>query len=170
VFDSLSRHVVMWGSASVYPFERFNEASKRVLTLTQEEAERAHSGHIGTEHMLLGLLRERDTVAGEVLSRLSVDIVAARTMIQRVLIDNERGGIQRMVPTSRVKMVIEIAFKEARETGDDFVGTEHLLFGLLVDGECVAAHVLMDLGASLDKVRAEIDSVRKGGTIVEMDT
>jgi ATP-dependent Clp protease ATP-binding subunit ClpC len=74
----------------VYPFERFNEATKRALTLAQEEAERAHHSYIGTEHVLLGLLRERDTVTGEVLHHLSVDIADARRIIHTTLGANER--------------------------------------------------------------------------------
>jgi ATP-dependent Clp protease ATP-binding subunit ClpA len=151
----------------VYPFERFNEAAKRVLTLAQEEAERAHHGHIGTEHLLIALLRERDTVAGEVLHRLGVDISGARKIVDKTLGARRRINIQQIVPTSRVKQVIEISFTEAREMGDVSVGTEHLLLGLLVEGEGIAAHVLEDLGASLENVRTEIESVRKADTIVE---
>ena len=146
----------------MYPFERFTEATKRVLKLAQEETERAHNSFIGTEHLLLALLRERDTVASEVLRRLGVDIADAREII-----GTTGGANERIIPTWRVKNVIEISFKEARGMGDGFVGTEHLLLGLLVEGEGVAAHVLKDLGASLDKVRTEIDTVRRAGTIVE---
>jgi ATP-dependent Clp protease ATP-binding subunit ClpA len=146
----------------VYPFERFTEASKRVLKLAQEETERTHNSFIGTEHLLLALLRERDTVAGEALRRLCVDIADAREII-----GTTGAASERIIPTWRVKNVIEMSFKEARVMGDGFVGTEHLLLGLLVEGEGIAAHVLQDLGASLDKVRTEIDAVRKAGTIVE---
>lgn len=151
----------------MYPFERFTEATKRVLTLAQEESERAHNSFIGTEHLLLALLRERGTVAGEVLSRLGVDITDARNIIGAASGASERIVIQHIIPTSRVKNVIEISFKEARGMGDGYVGTEHILLGLLVEGEGIAAHVLQDLGASLDKVRSEIDAVRKAGVIVE---
>ena len=151
----------------MYPFERFTEATKRVLTLAQQEAERAHNSFIGTEHLLLALLRERDTVAGEVLRRQGVDIANARNIIGATRGASERIVIQQIIPTSRVKNVIEISFKEARGMGDGYVGTEHLLLGLLVEGEDIAAHVLEDLGASLDKVRTEIDAVRKAGTFVE---
>ena len=151
----------------MYPFKRFNEATKRVLTLAQEEAERARHGHIGTEHLLLALLRERDTVAGEVVSRLGIDIADALKIIDTTLGSRRRIIVQQIVPTSRVKQVIEISFKEAREMGDVSVGTEHLLLGLVVEGEGIAAHVLEDLGASLETIRTEIDSVRKAGTTVE---
>lgn len=151
----------------MYPFERFNEATKRVLTLAQEEAERAHHSYIGTEHLLLGLLRERDTVASVVLDRIKVDIADVRRMVDMILAADERIVIQQIIPTSRVKTVIEISFTEARRMGDGFVGTEHILLGLLIEGEGIGAHVLNDLGANLENVKAEIDFVRKAGTIVE---
>jgi ATP-dependent Clp protease ATP-binding subunit ClpA len=151
----------------VYPFERFTEATKRVLTLAQEEAERAHHSYIGTEHILLGLLRERDTVASVALDRINVDIADVRRTIDTILGAHERIVIQQIIPTSRVKTIIEISFAEARRMGDDFVGTEHLLLGLLIEGEGVGAHVLNDLGANLENVKAEIDVVRKARTIVE---
>ena len=151
----------------MYPFERFTEATKRVLTLAQEEAERAHHSYIGTEHILLGLLRERDTVASVALDRINVDIAVVRRSIDTILGAHERIVIQQIIPTSRVKTIIEISFTEARRMGDDFVGTEHLLLGLLIEGEGIGAHVLNDLGANLENVKAEIDAVRKARTIVE---
>jgi ATP-dependent Clp protease ATP-binding subunit ClpA len=151
----------------VYPFERFTEATKRVLTLAQEEAERGHHSYIGTEHILLGLLREPDTVASVVLARLKIDIADVRLAIDTVLGAHERIVIQQIIPTSRVKTIIEISFTEARRMGDDFVGTEHLLLGLLIEGEGIGAHVLNDLGANLENVKAEIDVVRKARAIVE---
>ena len=151
----------------MYPFERFTEATKRVLTLAQEEAERANHSYIGTEHILLGLLRERDTVASVALDRINVDIAVVRRSIDTILGAHERIVIQQIIPTSRVKTIIEISFTEARRMGDDFVGTEHLLLGLLIEGEGIGAHVLNDLGANLENVKAEIDVVRKARTIVE---
>jgi ATP-dependent Clp protease ATP-binding subunit ClpA len=154
----------------VYPFERFTETSKRVLTLAQEEAVSSRHSYIGTEHILLGLLRVPESVAGVVLDRLNVDLVAVRGMIATVLGANERIVIQQIIPTSRVKKIIELSFVEARRMSDNFVGTEHLLLGILIEGEGIAAHVLQDLGANLENVTAEIDAVRKGGTIVETES
>lgn len=151
----------------MYPFERFNEATKRVLTLAQEEAERSHHSYIGTEHILLGLLRERDTVASTVLDRIKVDIADVRRSIDTILGAHERIVIQHIIPTSRVKTIIEISFSEARRMGDSFVGTEHILLGLLIEGEGIGAHVLNDHGANLENVRVEIDVVRKARKIVE---
>jgi ATP-dependent Clp protease ATP-binding subunit ClpC len=141
----------------LYPFERFTERAKKVLTLAQEEAERSHHSYIGTEHLLLGLLREGEGLAAKVLNNLGVEINKVRATIESVLGRNERIIIQQIIPTSRVKKVIEISFEEARRMGNNYVGTEHLLLGLLIEGDGIAAHVLEDLGASLDKVRAEID-------------
>ena len=150
----------------MYPFERFTEASKRVLTLPQEEAERSHLSYIGTEH-ILGLLRERDTIASVALDRINVDIADVRRRIDTILGAHQRIDIHQIIPTSRVTTIIEISFTEARRMGDDFVGTEHLLLGLLIEGEGIGAHVLNDLGANLENVKAEIDVVRKARTIVE---
>jgi ATP-dependent Clp protease ATP-binding subunit ClpC len=141
----------------LYPFERFTERAKKVLTLAQEEAERSHHSYIGTEHLLLGLLREGEGLAAKVLNNLGVEINKVRSTIESVLGRNERIIIQQIIPTSRVKKVIEISFEEARRMGNNYVGTEHLLLGLLIEGEGIAAHVLEDLGANLEKVRAEID-------------
>ena len=141
----------------MYPFERFTERAKKVLTLAQEEAERSHHSYIGTEHLLLGLLREGEGLAAKVLNNLGVEINKVRATIESVLGRNERIIIQQIIPTSRVKKVIEISFEEARRMGNNYVGTEHLLLGLLIEGEGIAAHVLEDLGANLEKVRGEID-------------
>src|SRR4030081_254409 len=142
---------------TLYPFERFTERAKKVLTLAQEEAERSHHSYIGTEHLLLGLLREGEGLAAKVLNNLGVEINKVRATIESVLGRNERIIIQQIIPTSRVKKVIEISFEEARRMGNNYVGTEHLLLGLLIEGEGIAAHVLEDLGANLEKVRGEID-------------
>ena len=145
--------------AVLYPFERFTERAKKVLTLAQEEAERSHHSYIGTEHLLLGLLREGEGLAAKVLNNLGVEINKVRSTIELVLGRNERIIIQQIIPTSRVKKVIEISFEEARRMGNNYVGTEHLLLGLLIEGEGIAAHVLEDLGANLEKVRGEIDKL-----------
>ena len=153
----------------MYPFERFTERAKKVLTLAQEEAERSHHSYIGTEHLLLGLLREGEGLAAKVLNNLGVEIGKVRQTIESVLGRNERIIIQQIIPTSRVKKVIEISFEEARRMGHNYVGTEHLLLGLLIEGEGIAAHVLEDLGASLDKVRAEIERLLHDSTVEDAE-
>jgi ATP-dependent Clp protease ATP-binding subunit ClpA len=128
-----------------------------VLTLAQEEAERSGHSYIGTEHLLLGILRENEGLGGHVLLNLGLDTTMVRRTMESVLVRHERILIQTIIPTSRVKKVIEISFEEAFRLGHNYVGTEHLLLGLLIEGEGIAAHVLEDLGATLEKVRAEIE-------------
>ena len=147
----------------MYPFERFTERAKKVLTLAQQEAERAHHSYIGTEHLLLGLLREQEGLAAKVLTNLGVELDATRQRIEQILRRSERIIIQQIIPTSRVKKVIEVSFEEAKRMGQNYVGTEHLLLGLLMEGEGVAAHVLEDMGATLGKVRTEIERILDGG-------
>ena len=144
----------------MYPFERFNEDAKRSLTLAQEEAERSHHSYIGTEHLLLGLLRVEKGTAHRVLTQLGVDIHTVREVIKSVLGRNERILVQSIIPTSRVKKVIELSFEEARRMGDNEVDTVHMLLGLIIEGEGIAAHVLTDLGATLEKVRLAIEQAR----------
>jgi ATP-dependent Clp protease ATP-binding subunit ClpA len=152
----------------MYPFERFTARAKKVLTLAQEEAERAHHSYIGTEHLLLGLMREGDGLAAQVLKSLGVEIAPVRQAIESVLARDVKIVVQQIIPTSRVKKVIEIAFETAREMGHGFVGTEHLLLGLLIEGEGIAAHVLNDLGVTLHKVRPEVE--RLLGEVGEEET
>jgi ATP-dependent Clp protease ATP-binding subunit ClpA len=144
-----------------YPIDRFTSAAKNVLTLAQEEAERAHHSYIGTEHLLLGLLRQKEGLAAAALANLGVESNFVRGTLMSAIGRNERIVIRMIIPTSRVKRVIEIAFEEARKIGNNYVGTEHLLLGLLVEGQGIAAHVLEDLGATLEKVRSEMDRLRR---------
>ena len=154
----------------MFPFERFTERAKKVLALAQEEAERSHHSYIGTEHVLLGLLREGDGIAGKVLNNLGVEIEKVRQTVES-LVGRDKGltVLQQIIPTSRVKKVIELSFEEARRTGHNYVGSEHLLLGLLTEGEGIAAHVLLDLGATLGKVRAEIDRLRQGSIVEDTE-
>jgi hypothetical protein len=141
----------------VYPFERFTELAKKTLTLAQQEAERSHHSYIGTEHLLLGVLRNEEGLGYRVLEVLGVRIDVVRQAIESVVGRNERSVIQQIIPTSRVKKVIELAFEEAQRMGHQYVGTEHLLLGLVIEGEGIAARVLDDLGATVGKVRHEIE-------------
>jgi ATP-dependent Clp protease ATP-binding subunit ClpC len=118
---------------------------------------------------LLGLLREGDGIAAKVLNNLGVEIEKVRQTVESLVGRDKRLTVlQQIIPTSRVKKVIELSFEEARRTGHNYVGSEHLLLGLITEGEGIAAHVLQDLGATLDKVRAEIERLRQGST--EEDT
>ena len=141
----------------MYPFERFTEDAKRTLTLAQEEAERSHFSYIGTEHLLLGLLRMEKGTAYRVLTDLGIHVGTVRNVIKSVIGRNERILVQSIIPTSRVKKVIELSFEEARRMGDNYVDTGHILLGLIIEGEGIAAHVLEDLGATLEKVRPRVE-------------
>jgi ClpA/ClpB-like protein len=145
----------------MYPFERFTESAKKVLQLAQEEAERSRHSYIGTEHLLLGLLRQPNSTAAEVLRELGIDIDGVRATIASVLSRNERILLQQIIPTSRVKKVIEIAFEEAGRRGQHFVEPGHILAALVIEGEGIAAHVLADLGATQERVLETLD--RKWG-------
>src|SRR6266850_165824 len=126
---ALAEQLLWCRRAAVYPFEKF------------------------TEHLLLGLLREGEGLAAHVLANLGVDIDGVRKVLESVVGQNERIVIQQIIPTSRVKQVIELSFKESRRMGHNYVGTEHVLLGLMMEGEGIAARVLQDLGENLDKVR-----------------
>ena len=148
----------------MYPFERFTERAKHSLTLAQREAERAGHTYIGTEHLLLGLLAEADGLAARVLTTMGVDHDRAHQAIDAVLSgQTPPDPAQQIVPTSRVKKVIEVAFEEARRMGHNYVGTEHLLLGILVEGEGIAARVLEDMGVTLDAARAEVERELRAG-------
>jgi ATP-dependent Clp protease ATP-binding subunit ClpC len=153
----------------VYPFERFTERAKKALSLAQEEAERSHNSYIGTEHLLLALLGEDEGLASKVLHNLGVEIGKVRQAIESIVGRNERIIVQQIIPTSRVKKVIEISFEEARRMGHNYVGTEHLLLGLLREGDGIAAHVLEDLGATMDNVQAEIERLLRDSTVERIE-
>jgi hypothetical protein len=137
----------------VYPFDRFSDSAKKVLTLAQEEAERSHHSYIGTEHLLLALLSE-ESEAGVILSTLGVEAQEVRHVLKAVLGRTERLNIQRIIPTSRVKKVIEIAFRTADAEGSISVTPIHLLLALLGEGEGIAAHILEDRKVTIAKIEA----------------
>ena len=137
-------------------FEKFSERARRVLSLSQEEALRFNHNYIGTEHILLGLVRETEGVAARVLSNLGIELSKVRSAVEFIIgrgekpVSGENIGL-----TPRAKRVIELAVDEARRMSHHYIGTEHLLIGLMREGEGVAAGVLESLGVTLDKVRAE---------------
>ncbi len=137
-------------------FEKFSERARRVLSLSQEEALRFNHNYIGTEHILLGLVRETEGVAARVLSNLGIELTKVRSAVEFIIgrgekpVSGENIGL-----TPRAKRVIELAVDEARRMSHHYIGTEHLLIGLMREGEGVAAGVLESLGVTLDKVRAE---------------
>jgi ATP-dependent Clp protease ATP-binding subunit ClpC len=138
-----------------YPFERFTEDAKRTLVAAQEEAERMRVGYIGTEHILLGLLRVESGAAFSVLTRFDVSLARVRQIVGNMR--RERPRVEQAIPTSRVKRIIEISFLEATRMGHESVDTGHLLIGVVKEGEGIAALMLQDLGASAERVVAEVE-------------
>jgi len=136
-------------------FDKFTERARRVLTLAQEEAQRFNHNYIGTEHLLLGLVREGDGVAAKVLSNLGVDLNKVRSAVEFIIGRGDRSGTGEIGLTPRAKKVIELAVDEARRLNHSYIGTEHLLLGLVREGEGVAAGVLESLGVNLERVRGE---------------
>src|SRR5437879_3345884 len=139
--------------------ERFTQRARRVLSLAQEEAERLQHSYIGTEHLLLGLMREEGGVAGRVLRDLGLDPRRVEELVERMTRAGQRTSTARLDLSPGTKKVLELAVDEARRMGHHYIGTEHLLLGLVREGEGIAAGVLESLGVSLDKVRAEVTRI-----------
>ncbi len=136
-------------------FEKFSESARRVLSLAQEEAQNFNHNYIGTEHILLGLVREPDSVAAKALVNLGVQLNKVRSAVEFIIGRGERSPEGEIGLTPRAKKVIELAVDEARRLNHQYIGTEHLLIGLLREGDGVAAGVLESLGVNLEKARAE---------------
>jgi ATP-dependent Clp protease ATP-binding subunit ClpC len=140
-------------------FDKFTERARKVLQLAQEEAQRFNHNYIGTEHLLLGLVREGEGVAAKVLANLGVDLNKVRSAVEFIIGRGERMITGEIGLTPRAKKVIELSVEEARRLNHNYIGTEHLLLGLVREGEGIAAGVLESLGVSLDKVRQQVNYV-----------
>ena len=145
-------------------FEKFSERARRVLTIAQEEARNLNHSYIGTEHILLGLVREEEGVAAKVLINLGVGLGKVRSAVEFIIGRGEKASTGETGLTPRAKKVIELAIDEARQLGHNYIGTEHLLLGLLREGEGVASSVLDSFGINLERTRAEITHVLSQGT------
>jgi len=137
-------------------FERFTERARRVIILAQEEAKRLNHSAVGTEHILLGIIREGEGVASKVLESLNISPDRVRSEIEAAIGRGERTPYEEVAFTPRAKKVLELALDEARRLGHNYIGTEHLLLGLIREGEGVAARVLEAMGAYLERVRAQV--------------
>jgi ATP-dependent Clp protease ATP-binding subunit ClpC len=148
-------------------FDKFTERARKVLQLAQEEAQRFNHSYIGTEHILLGLVREGDGVAARVLGNLGIELHKVRSAVEFIIGRGDRTVTGDIGLTPRAKRVIELAVDEARRLNHHYIGTEHLLLGLVREGEGIAAGVLESLGVSLEKVRAQVIDVLKssGGSV-----
>src|SRR6266496_3391937 len=137
-------------------FDKFTDRARKVLTLAQDEAQRFNHNYIGTEHLLLGLVREGEGVAARVLENMNVELAKVRTAVEFIIGRGDRPVVGEVGLTPRAKRVIELAIDEARRLGHNYIGTEHLLLGLVREGEGIAAGVLESLGVNLDKVRHQV--------------
>lgn len=137
-------------------FDKFTKRARRVLTFAQEEAQRLNHNYIGTEHILLGLIREEEGLAAKVLRELGLDQNRVRQVIEEIVGRGQAAPGTRLSLTPRTKRVIELAVDEARRMGMHYIGTEHLLLGLIREGDGIAVNVLKSLGVSPDKVRSNL--------------
>ena len=138
-------------------YERFTDRARKVMQLANQEAQRFNHEYIGTEHILLGLVKEGSGVAANVLKNLDVDLRKIRLEVEKLVQSGpEMVTMGKLPQTPRAKKVIEYSMEEARNLNHNYVGTEHILLGLLREQEGVAAQVLMNLGLKLDEVREEV--------------
>ena len=146
-------------------FERFTDQARRVVVLAQEEARLLDHGYIGTEHLLLGLIHEGEGVAARVLERLEISLLKVRSEVEEIIGRGGSAPVGHIPFTPRAKKVLEMSLREALALGHNYIGTEHMLLGLVREGEGVAAVVLVKLGADLHRVREAVTEV-VGGDVV----
>jgi ATP-dependent Clp protease ATP-binding subunit ClpC len=137
-------------------FERFTDRARRVIVLAQEEARMLSHNYIGTEHILLGLIHEREGVAATTLESMNISLETVRREIEEIIGQGQATPIGHIPFTPRAKKVLELSLRESLQLGANFIGTEHILLGLIREGEGVAAQVLQKLGADLHRVRQTV--------------
>ncbi len=140
----------------MFMFGRFTERAQKVLFLAQEEAKRLNHNFVGTEHLLLGLVREGEGIAARALQKLGVDLTKVRQEVEKIIGKGDNPILQSVSYTPRAKKVIELAIEEGRNLDHNYVGTEHLLLGLIREGEGIAAKVLGNLGVELKRARVQV--------------
>ena len=143
-------------------FERFTDRARRVVVLAQEEARMLNHNYIGTEHILLGLIHEGEGVAAKALESLGISLDAVREQVQEIIGQGQQAPSGHIPFTPRAKKVLELSLREALQLGHNYIGTEHILLGLIREGEGVAAQVLVKLGADLSKVRQQVIQLLSG--------
>ena len=144
-------------------FERFTERAKQVVVLAQDEARALRHNYIGTEHILLGLLREEEGLAARVLESLDITVEEVRAQVARIIGPGDEPIISGQIPfTPRAKKVLELSLREALSLKHNNIGTEHILLGLVRENEGVAARILLDFDADAEKIRNEIMRVLSG--------
>jgi hypothetical protein len=144
------------GVGDMNGFDKFTDGARKVLTLAQDEAQRFNHDYIGTEHLLLGLARVEEGVAARVLENMNVELAKVRTAVEFIVGRGSQPVVGEVGLTPRGKRVIELAIDESRGLGHNYIGTEHLLLGLVREGEGIAAGVLESLGVNADRVRHEV--------------
>jgi ATP-dependent Clp protease ATP-binding subunit ClpC len=140
-------------------FERFTERARHVVVFAQEEARAFKHDYIGTEHILLGLLREEEGVAARVLGSLEITAEGVRAQIEQIVGLGEEAAAGQIPFTPRAKKVLELALREALSIGHNYIGTEHILLGLVRENDGVAARIMLDLGADAQRVREQVINV-----------
>jgi ATP-dependent Clp protease ATP-binding subunit ClpC len=143
-------------------FERFTEPARQVVVFAQDEARRLNHNYIGTEHLLLGLLRQEDTLAARALAFLDVTLEESRAQVARIIGQGEEVGTGQIPFTPRAKKVLELSLREANSLGHNYIGTEHVLLGLVRENEGVASRILLDFGADAETVRNQVVGMLSG--------
>ncbi|HRK22194.1 MAG TPA: Clp protease N-terminal domain-containing protein, partial [Fimbriimonadaceae bacterium] len=145
-------------------WQRFTERARKVVFYAQEEAQKFGEGYVSTEHLLLGLVRESDSVAARVLEKLGVSLNRIRAEVEKQLPRGDARPSQDMTLTPRAKRVIDLAYDEARNLNNNYIGTEHLLLGLIREGDGLAGRVLAKLGVELERARREVMALQDNET------
>jgi ATP-dependent Clp protease ATP-binding subunit ClpA len=145
-------------------FERFTDRARRVVVLAQEEARLLNHNYIGTEHLLLGLIHEGEGVAAMALGQLNLSLDAVRVRVEEAIGEGQAPPMGHIPFTPRAKKVLELSLREAQQLHHNYIGTEHILLGLIREGEGVAAQVLQELGADLSRVRQQVVQLLSGAT------
>ena len=160
--DTLSINIHRFRMGWPHMFERFTDRARRVVVLAQEEARLLNHSYIGTEHILLGLIHEGEGVAAKALESLSISLDAVRAQVEEIIGQGGSSPSGHIPFTPRAKKVLELSLREALQLGHNYIGTEHILLGLLREGEGVATQVLVKLGADLGKVRQQVIQLLSG--------
>jgi ATP-dependent Clp protease ATP-binding subunit ClpA len=137
-------------------YERFTDRARRVVALAEDEARRLNHNHIGTEHILLGLIHEDDGVAAQTLESLGVSLAAVRQQVEMIIGQGREAPRGRIPYTPRARKALELSLREALQLGHHHIGTEHILLGLVREGKGAAAQMLVKLGADLNRVRQQV--------------
>ena len=143
-------------------FERFTDSARRVVALAQEEARMLNHNYIGTEHILLGLIHEGEGVAARSLESLGISLDAVRQQVEEIIGQGQQAPSGHIPFTPRAKKVLELSLRESLQLGHNYIGTEHILLGLIREGDGVAAQVLVKLGADLNRVRQQVIQLLHG--------